>query len=101
MLGDAVFAPTRAIEGSLPIADFGLIGDGSTTALVGRDGSVAWLCAPNFNDEPWFHSILDRRGGPLALGMTGLRSVSRRRAVPMLQPGQRLESMLSRGAQVV
>src|SRR5690242_17394488 len=42
----------------------GLIGDGTTAALVGLDGGVAWLCVPRFDSEPLFCSLLDHgRGG--------------------------------------
>jgi GH15 family glucan-1,4-alpha-glucosidase len=37
--------------GYLPIEDHGLIGDGSTAALVGRDGAISWMRAPRF-DSP-------------------------------------------------
>ena len=46
------FAPVTRVGGYLPIEDFGLIGDGSTAALVGRDNTVAWLCLPRFDDDP-------------------------------------------------
>lgn len=62
------FTPLERTDGYLPIEDYGLIGDGSTSALVGRDGTVAWLCAPRFDDEPLFCSILDTaRGGGFAI----------------------------------
>jgi alpha,alpha-trehalase len=40
------FAPLQPIDGSLRLGDYGLIGDGATAALVGRDGAVAWMGVP-------------------------------------------------------
>ena len=58
------FAPLTSHDGYPPLEDVGLIGDGTTAALVARDGAVVWLCAPRFDSEPLFCSILDhRRGG--------------------------------------
>jgi GH15 family glucan-1,4-alpha-glucosidase len=52
------------VDGHLPIEDHGLLGDGRTTALVGRDGAVSWLCAPRFDSPPIFAALLDhQRGG--------------------------------------
>lgn len=60
----SAFLPLVRTGGYLPIEDYGLIGDGSTAALVGRDGAVAWLCVPRFDSPPLFCSILDAaRGG--------------------------------------
>jgi alpha,alpha-trehalase len=58
------FQPLQRHDGYLPLEDFGLIGDGSTAALVGRDGAVAWMCVPRFDSAPLFCGLLDsRRGG--------------------------------------
>ena len=67
------FAPIRYLEGYLPIEDHGLIGDGTTAALIGRDGAIAWLCVPRFDSAPLFCRILDfKRGGAFTLAPKGL-----------------------------
>lgn len=60
--------PLHYTNGYLPLEDYGLIGDGTTAALVGRDGSIPWMCLPRFDSPPLFCGILDAgRGGAFTI----------------------------------
>lgn len=74
-------APVRAPAGvasGTPIADYALLSDCTSAALVDRDGAVEWLCLPRFDSPALFARILDPSAGHWSLAAPGALSRERR-----------------------
>ncbi|GAA3744452.1 GH15 family glucan-1,4-alpha-glucosidase [Spinactinospora alkalitolerans] len=50
-------------NGCPPIGEYVFLSDCHTCALVGPDGAVDWMCAPQFDSPSVFGRLLDRGGG--------------------------------------
>ncbi|WP_030204967.1 glycoside hydrolase family 15 protein [Streptomyces bikiniensis] len=62
------------------IDDYAMIGDLQTAALVGRDGSVDWLCLPRFDSAACFSAILgDEENGHWRIAPKGATTCTSRR----------------------
>src|ERR1044071_9776110 len=54
--------------GYQPIESYGVIGDLNTAALVGADGSIDFMCFPQFDSPTIFAALLDdQKGGRFKL----------------------------------
>ena len=62
----------------LPIADYALLSDCRSAALVSRAGSVDWLCFPRFDGASVFARLLDDQAGHWSIHPAGTYEVSRR-----------------------
>src|SRR5947209_9212044 len=66
----------------LPIEDYALIGDLHTVALVGKNGSIDWCCAPRFDSPSVFGALLDdEKGGRCRVAPVG-KCTSEQRYLP-------------------
>lgn len=62
-----------------PIADYAVLGDGSTAALVSLRGSVDWMCVPHFDSDACFAALLgDASNGRWLLTVPEATQVTRR-----------------------
>ncbi|KAL7946597.1 glycoside hydrolase family 15 protein [Trichoderma barbatum] len=61
----ATSAPNRRAQsgGYLPIEDYGIVGNMHTCALVGLDGSIDFMCWPDFDSPSVFCRLLDKNKG--------------------------------------
>lgn len=62
----------------LPIADYALLSDCRSAALVSRVGGIDWLCFPRFDGPSVFARLLDDQAGHWSIYAVGATEVSRR-----------------------
>jgi GH15 family glucan-1,4-alpha-glucosidase len=63
---------------NVPIAEYALLSDCRSAALVNRAGSLDWLCFPRFDGPSVFARLLDEQAGHWSIKTVGTTEVSRR-----------------------
>jgi alpha,alpha-trehalase len=61
-----------------PIADYALLSDRHSAALVSRDGSIDWLCFPRFDSPSIFGRLLGEEAGHWSIRASSATQVTRR-----------------------
>jgi GH15 family glucan-1,4-alpha-glucosidase len=61
-----------------PVADYGLLADSNSSALVDRAGSIDWLCLPRFDSDAIFARLLDPEAGHWSIRPAGAFTAERR-----------------------
>jgi GH15 family glucan-1,4-alpha-glucosidase len=80
-MSDTVLTQPHIASGtgaSTPIADYGLLADCNSAALVSRNGSIDWLCLPRYDSDAIFARILGDAAGHWSIRPAGDYSVARR-----------------------
>lgn len=62
---------------TLPIADYALLSDCRSAALVSRTGSIDWMCVPRFDGSSIFARLLDEQAGHWSIKPAGTFEASR------------------------
>src|SRR5215211_4473239 len=74
--------PAEATAGNAgaftPIADYGLLADCNSSALVDRSGSIDWLCLPRYDSDAIFSRLLDPDAGHWSIRPAASYSAERR-----------------------
>lgn len=60
------------------IADYGMLADGSSAALVDRRGAIDWMCVPRFDSPALFARLLDPEAGHWSITPVGRFEATRR-----------------------
>ena len=71
-------AGSRRASGFVPVADYGLLADCNSAALVDREGSIDWLCLPRYDSDAIFSRLLDPTAGHWSIRPAGAFRAERR-----------------------
>ena len=69
-----------------PIENYGIIGDLNTVALVGRNGSIDFMCFPDFDSPSVFAALLDRNKGGFFQIHPAHKELKQKQIMPMTIP---------------